>query len=71
MRELRLQMEMSAHDEQGNREGFSQEKILAARIFSCEMLSTALEVKLAKSARKVEINHPDPGETAPYLIHFF
>jgi hypothetical protein len=35
-------MEMSAHDEQGNSEGISQEKILAARIFSCEMLSTAL-----------------------------
>jgi hypothetical protein len=35
-------MEMSTHGEQGNKEGFSQEKILAARIFSCEILSTAL-----------------------------
>jgi hypothetical protein len=35
-------MEMSAYHEQGNREGISQEKILAARIFSCEMLPTAL-----------------------------
>jgi hypothetical protein len=38
----RLQREMSTHHEQGNREGVSQEKILAARIFSCETLSTAL-----------------------------
>jgi transposase len=33
---------MSAYHEQGNREGIAQEKILAARIFSCAMLSTAL-----------------------------
>jgi hypothetical protein len=26
------------------------------------------EVKLTKSARRVEIDHPEPGETAPYLV---
>ncbi|GHO58482.1 hypothetical protein [Ktedonobacter robiniae] len=29
--------------------------------------STTFEVKLTKSARRVEIRHPEPGETAPHL----
>jgi hypothetical protein len=33
-------------------------------------ISITFEVKLTKSARRVEINHPDPGETAPHLVYF-
>jgi len=29
-------------------------------------ISTKFEVKLTKSARKVEIDHAEPGETAPH-----
>ncbi len=30
-------------------------------------ISITFEAKLTKSARRVEIGHPDPGETAPHL----
>jgi hypothetical protein len=28
------------------------------------------EVKRTKSVRRVEIDHPEPGETAPHLVYF-
>ena len=31
-------------------------------------ISTKFEVKLTKSARKVEIDHAEPGETAPHQV---
>jgi hypothetical protein len=32
-------------------------------------ISTTFEVKLTKSARGVEIDHPEAGETAPHLVY--
>jgi hypothetical protein len=33
-------------------------------------IRTNFEVKRTKSARIVEINHSEPGETAPHLVSF-